>query len=315
MENWPQTFELIELRKKTQADHDFWHNKGAYRLLTPEVVIPNEIYGDLEEWKRSTALAAAVGLTMDTAVIAGRAAARLWEIDVLSDDPTVELLHTDGKQAGARSTWPPGVHYRRSYLSSSDVTTIHGLRVTTIPRTLRDIAAWHGVLEGVVSMDSIRKKWEGATREYLAGKLLSGAQFAGKTRVREAIALSIPNSASPLESKARYLILRSDLTGIETLEPQGEIIVSPVEEYYVDFLINDWIAVEMDGYFKLDGTSFGRTEEMLRKERAREVAIQNTGRRFIRAGWEHLKPGWDGRIPLLTLIDDALRTHPVPVLG
>lgn len=315
MENWPGRFGLIELRKQTHADRDFWQNKEAYRLLTAEVVMPRAIYDGLPKWERRTALAAAVGLTVDTAVVTGRAAALLWGIKVLSDDPTVELMHTDGKQAGAKSTWPPGVRYRWGMLLSDDISEVHGLRVTGIPRTLRDIAAWHGVMEGMVSIDDARKRWEDTTREYLSQKLLSGAQFAGKVRVREAIELSEANSGSPLESKARYLILKSELAGIQTFELQAEISVGPEENYFVDFLINDWVVVELDGKIKLDGTTFGKTDEMLRKERAREVAIQNTGRRFIRAGWEHLEVGPDGRVPLLMLIDDALRTHPVPVLG
>ena len=80
MENWPGRFGLIELRKKTHADQDFWHNKEAYRLLTSEVVIPKAIYDRLPKWERRTALAAAVGLTVDTAVVTGRAAALLWGI-------------------------------------------------------------------------------------------------------------------------------------------------------------------------------------------------------------------------------------------
>ncbi|RSZ62411.1 hypothetical protein EAH68_09745 [Corynebacterium hylobatis] len=311
MENWPRKFGLVERRKKTQADQEFWRNQDRYYRVTSEILVAKQSYDGLLTWERRTAVAAAVGLTVDRAVVAGRAAARLWGIDVLSEDRTVELLHTDGKQAGSRRTWPPNVLYRRGNLHAAEVYEEHGMRVTTIPRTLREIAARHGVLEGLVSIDSARTKWPELTRETLTEKLLEGVRFAGKARVREAIELSEPNSGSPLETKARYLIRKADLPGIETVEIQARIDTGPDEYFLVDILINGWLVIELDGRFKLDGTTFGSTDAVLRGERAREVAIQNTGKMVIRSGWEHLETSEDGQIPLLVRIEAALRSHPV----
>ena len=310
MENWPRKFGLVELRKKTQADQEFWRKQDCYYRLTSEILVAKQSYDGLATWERRTALAAAVGLTVDRAVIAGRAAARLWGISLLSDDRTVELLHTRGKQAGSRSTWPPNVLYRRGNLHVTEVYQEHGIRVTTIPRTLREIASRHGVLEGLVAIDSARLKWPELTRETLQEKLLEGVRFAGKARVREAIDLSEPNSGSPLETKARYLIMKADLPGVETVEIQARVDTGPDEYFLVDILINGWLVIELDGKFKLDGTTFGSTDAVLRGERAREVAIQNTGKMVIRGGWDHLEAGTDGEIALLARIEAALRSHP-----
>lgn len=313
MENWPGQFELIEIRKKSSRDQEFWADQERYYHLTAEIAVTRKKFDGLKPWERSIALCAAVGLTVDRAIVAGRAAALLWGIKVLTWDRTVELMHTDGKQAGAAGTWPPNVRHRRCNLRSDEVHEEHGLRVTLATRALRDIAAHHGVLEGLVAMDSARSQWPHLTKEYLRQELVDGARFNGIGKVRDTIALSVPNAGSPLETKARYLIVTSDLPGVQTIEAQARINRGPGAGHFdVDLLINGWLVIELDGRFKLDGTTFGKTDAALRAERNREVFIQNTGKRFIRAGWEHLEPQSDGEIPLLTMITEALRTHIVP---
>lgn len=313
MENWPEIYGLIEIRKKSAADREFWCNRDRYLYLTAEVAVDRAQHKELARWKQAIAFAAAVGLTMDRVVVVGRAAARLWGIAVLDKSRTVELMYLDGKQPASKRRWPPGVLFHRGNLRSDEVFEEHGLRVSLPTRTLRDIAAHHGVLEGMVSMDSARRRWPHVTEEYLTQVLLGGGHFKGIGNVRQAIKLSISNSGSALESNARYLILTSGISGITTLEMQARIPREEEGKYYeVDFLINGWLVVEMDGSFKLDGTTFGKTDDMLRAERAREIYIQNKGRRFIRAGWEHLAEQADGTVPLVELIKKALRTHPVP---
>lgn len=312
VENWPETYGLIEIRKKTAAETEFWRNRDRYLNLTAEVAVDRAAHEELAPWKQAVAFVAAVGLTVDRAVVTGRAAARLWGIGVLDNSRTVELMYLDGKQPSSKRHWPRGVVFHRGNLRSEEVFREHGLRVSLLTRTLRDIAARHGVLEGLVSMDSARGKWPHLTREFLTQELLGGGRFKGMDNVRETIRLSIPDSGSPLESKARYLILTSGIPGIRNVEVQARIMRGDGRYYDVDFLINGWLVVEMDGRFKLDGTTFGETDEVLRAERAREVYLQNTGLRFIRAGWEHLTARRDGTVPLLELIEQALRTHPVP---
>lgn len=309
MKNWPEIYDLIEIRKTAGSVQEFWQNQERYRKLTAEVAVDEESYQKLAHWEQSRMLAAAVGLTADRAVVAGRAAARLWGLQVLSFNPTVELMYLDGKSAASKRYWPPQVIFRRCNLRSDEITKRHGLRVTRIMRTLRDIAVYHGVLDALVSIDSARLKWPELTKEYLKEQILGGPRFKGVAAVREAIDLSETKAQSALESKARYLILKFRHPEIRTIELQAKIEGS---SYEVDLLINGWMVVELDGAIKLDGTTFGKTDETLRKEREREVFIQNTGRLVIRGGWAHLKPRADGRIPLLVRIEDAFRNHPIP---
>lgn len=101
MKDWAGHFGLVELRKT--SGHGACENPNGYAYLTAEVAMPLERYVALPPWEQATARAAAVALTLDTAVVAGTAAARLWGIDVLDwRQPRVDALHVDGKRAGGR---------------------------------------------------------------------------------------------------------------------------------------------------------------------------------------------------------------------
>ena len=50
----------------------------------------------------------------------------------------------------------------------------------------------------------------------------------------------------------------------------------------MDLLINGWLIVEIDGDVKYDGETYGRTDDVIRAERSREKALQNTGRVVVR---------------------------------
>lgn len=113
--------------------------------------------------------------------------------------------------------------------------------------------------------------------------MLAGPQFRGARAVREALGLFIPNAGSALESHARVLLVLSDVPGIESIAAQAAIRDPATgETYYVDLLINGWLIVEIDGDVKYDGETYGRTDDVIRAERSREKALQNTGRVVVR---------------------------------
>lgn len=310
MKNWATEHQLIELRRQSATDEEFWRTRHTLRNLTAEVAIPEHVHRQLTPWDRATARAAAVGLTVDTAVVTGLAAARLWGIKVLSSDPTVELTLPERRRGPSKRYWPEQVIYRNAILPTRDIHHEHGLRVTTVSRTLRDITSYHGVLEGLVAIDSARMKWPTINRDSLRRELLHGPKYHRMRQVAQAIALSVPDAASPLETTGRYILATADLPGIRSLQTQAPVSLGPGRgNYYLDLLINGWLAVELDGRHKLDGSTFGPTDAMLRAERNREVAIQNQGIRVLRAGWDHLQPGPDGHIPLVQSVYSALQAH------
>ncbi len=161
MKNWPDHFCLIQLRRLTLKDQDVLAKvaDGTLRKLTKEIAMDARAFADLPPWDKATARAAAVGLTADTAVVAGPAAARLWGIDVLGHDDTTELLLPGSARPGSKKGWPPGVVYRSGFLHPDDIHSEHGRRVTRLIRTLADIARHHTLEQTVVAVDSARRLW------------------------------------------------------------------------------------------------------------------------------------------------------------
>lgn len=279
MRDWAADFGLVHVRRRGGTAADYWRRPGAYHLLTPEIAIPLTLLRDLPPWEQAAARAMAVGLTADTAVVAGKSAARLHGIGVLgSGDAFIELMYPDGRKPGARNASDRGVRYRGCLLPLADVTAIHGIRLTRVYRTLRDVSVYHGVAEGVVAMDSARRRWPAITADDLRGQVLGGRPFKGIGDVRRAIDLSIPDSGSVPESHARVLLALSGIPGLETIEPQAEIR-DPVtgRPFRVDLLVNGWLAVEIDGAVKYDGRTYGAVDDVIRAEREREKALQNSG--------------------------------------
>lgn len=315
MKNWGKEFELVQVRRQSAADRQFWGNRDKYVYLTAEVAMPKEKYEQLPPWEQATARAAAVGLTADTAVVAGKAAARLLGISVLDWEPVVELMHVNGKQAGSRGKWPAGVRFRYSYLDVEEIHCSHGLRLTGIFRTLRDIASYHGVLDGVVAIDSARRRWPELTKKVLQNNLTSGSPYHGIRAVRRAIELSVPNSGSALESKARWLLISADLPGVTSIKTQVRFIYDERGSYFVvDILINDWLILEVDGAVKYDGFTYGRTDQVIRDERRREKELQNLGKVVLRVSDEHLQVRPDGGCGMFDLVGNALANFTAPVL-
>ena len=135
------------------------------------------------------------------------------------------------------------------------------------------------------SRGSMRCTWTGSGRAagVVRRGMLAGPRFRGARAVREALGLSIPNAGSALESHARVLLVLSDVPGIESIAAQAAIRDPATgETYYVDLLINGWLIVEIDGDVKYDGETYGRTDDVIRAERSREKALQNTGRVVVR---------------------------------
>lgn len=286
MRNWGSYFGLINTRHKAARDEEFWDNQHAFVYFTPEITMPRSRFQALPPWEKAEATAAAIGLGMDRAVVSGRAAARLLGIEVHDwRDATVDLTYRNRGRPPGRSRRQKGARYRSVYLPEEQVVTEHSISVTRIYRTLRDIAAWYGVLEGVVAMDSARRQWPGLTREKLRDNLLTGPRFKGKDNVRRAIDLSVPNAGSPKETHARYLLLLANLPGVETIELQVEVLdeVSGAR-YVIDLVINGWIAVEIDGGVKYDGVTYGGTDDTVLQEREREKRLQNVGYLMLRTG-------------------------------
>ena len=310
MKNWGQEFGLINLTRLKQNDHELNDRlrDGTLRKLTAEIAIDSTFYGELPPWDKAAARAFAVGMTMDKAVVGGQAAARLWELATLEVEKHVACYLPSGGTPSSPRTWPEGVIYRYGHLDPKDIREYHGIRVASLMRLLLDVAHYDGLHAAVVVIDSARRRYPELTRAELYRRLEGYRRYRGMRVLRQAIGRSVPNSDSAQETRARLILQEADLPGITSIQPQVRFNRDVNGRFYlVDFLINGWIIVEVDGRSKYNAGSPKELESALIAERDREKFFTNHGYVVLRIEPKQL----NGQEPeLLRLLTDVLASGP-----
>ncbi|BAU97032.1 hypothetical protein N24_2770 [Corynebacterium suranareeae] len=309
MKNWQEEFKLINLTKLSHSDIETFEaiSRGEYTKLTHEVVINTSKYRDLPPWDKAAARAFAVGMTVDKAVVAGQAAARLWGYQTLGIEKSVLCLLPGRSRCGSMKQWTLGTRYRNSYLSQRDIREQQGIRLTGAFRTFLDIALDDGVVAAVVTIDSARRLNPQLTREKLLQSAEGFPRHRGVKAYRQAIELSIPNSDSAQETRARLILMEAQLPEIEKVQVQGRFDHGHGKYFLVDFLINEWIIVEIDGRSKYDSLELN---EVLMAERDREKYFLNQGYAVLRIDPKQLDPGPDGECEFIRILKNTLRQQP-----
>lgn len=278
---------------------------GALLPLAPEIAVDAVAYRKLPPWRRAEVRARAFGLAADRAVLCSLSAARVLGIEVLSWDDTVELGYVDSDRTPPKSQRAPRTRYYGSRVPRSEVLVVDGLRVTGVERTLVDIARRHGVVEGVVAIDSALRRFPGLSVQRLlaAGERL---RVHGIAKYRRAVQLCDEKSESPKESQARALLHLAELPGVKKVRTQARITAGG-RQIRVDLLLDEWLVIEVDGQVKYDGVTYGKpTDQVLREERQREKALQNLGYTVLRIGHAEMIPTADGSVPMVELVARAL---------
>lgn len=97
---------------------------------------------------------------------------------------------------------------------------------------------------------------------------------------------------------------------MHTVEAQVNFVIRDLDGAIiyarVDLLINGYIAIELDGRVKTDGT-FGDPVAVTLQERHREKELQNLGIIVRRFGWKAVMTG-----EFLKVIETVLRMYPEP---
>jgi hypothetical protein len=147
---------------------------------------------------RATALALVVP---PTAVVTDRTAAWLHGVEILPRSaltvaPPVEVVHVDDTRVRR-----PEVDGRRRELRSSDITTLHGVRVTTALRTSLDLGRllWRG--DALAAIDGFLRI--GVPHPLMSAEIVRFKGFRGVRQLRTLVPLGDPLSESPGEAAAR----------------------------------------------------------------------------------------------------------------
>ncbi|GAV98177.1 hypothetical protein CS176_2407 [Corynebacterium glutamicum] len=309
MKNWQEEFQLVNLTKLLHSDTETSAaiSNGQMIKLTHEVAINAEKYRSLPAWDKAAARAFAVGMTVDKAVVAGQSAARLWGYQTLTVEKTVLCLLPERLRSKSSKHWPSGMRYKDRYLSSRDIREVHGIRVTGAFRTFLDIALDDGVVAAVVTIDSARRQNPSLTREKLMHSAESFPRHRGVKAYRQAIELSIPNSDSAQETRARLILGEANLPEIHSVQVQARFDQSHNKYFLVDFLINEWIIVEIDGRSKYDSPELN---EVLMAERDREKFFLNQGYAVLRIDPKQLDPDQNGECEFIGILKNTLQKTP-----
>ena len=177
------------------------------------------------------------------------------------------------------------IHVRGSRIPRSHRTTIGGAGVTTLERTLIDVARSYNLDISVAMLDdALRRGLTSKTKIFET--LAQCLEKRNVSKVRSAIDLSDPRRESPAESIAAVRFFQHGITG---MEPQimfrAESLHSDVR---VDFRHQEArLVVEIDGIGKLYLGS-GVPREELERERHREQWLRDRGWRVVRISWKEL---------------------------
>ena len=168
---------------------------GSYRPLFPGVSVDGRVVVTMELRATGAVLARPRG------VVAGRAAAAVWDVDDASPDTTVDLLLDVG---GVRSC--SGVRLRRDVLCEDEVARVDALRVTSPARTALDLARWLPPAEAVVLLDALGRR---TSLEVAAVRALADrhAGERGVAQVEAVLGWVDPRSPGPGASRLRVGLL------------------------------------------------------------------------------------------------------------
>lgn len=234
------------------------------------------------------------------AVLSHQSAAVVHGLDLWNTPLAVTHL-TRNRPTGGRRTLHRHVH--SAALRPDEVTEVEGLQVTTVARTVTDLARTLPFEQAVVVGDHALHA-AGLTSASVAAAADAIAPHAGRRRVHRVLAQLDGRSESVGESRSRVLMIREQLP-VPVCQPN---LYASGGEYLgrVDFLFEEFGVVgEFDGrgkYARLvpDGQV---PADVVWAEKKREDAIREAGWPMTRWSWDELE------IPHLVArrIRDAIR--------
>jgi predicted transcriptional regulator of viral defense system len=223
---------------------------------------------------RAAAVRAATG---GDAVASHQSAALIHGLDLLKRPPegTLTLTRTPTRRARTRET--AGVIFRAAELPREHVTRANGTAVTTVARTVIDLARTLSYLEAVVVADSALRA--GTSKEELMGVVDACQRWPGMDQARRVIAFANGLAESVLESCARVAF---DSSGLDA--PQLQVTVrGPGFIFRADFLwAEHQTIVEADGL-----TKYSSKEDLLAQLR-RDRLLRDAGYKVVHFTWREL---------------------------
>jgi hypothetical protein len=180
---------------------------------------------------------------------------------------------------GRRRRSRPGVRFFRSRLPADETTTHDGIPVTTVPRTLFDLAAVisAGQLARAVAEAEVRRLWDPLS----LGELLARhPRRPGAVAIRAVLGGSAGITRSELEDRFLAFAGRAGL-----LRPATNVLLQ-VGGRWIEA---DCVWHDQRLIVELDGRAIHATPSAFERDRARDRALTVAGWRVIRITWRQLR--------------------------
>lgn len=258
--------------------------KGILTRVRRGVYVRTAIWdwlGPLDRYR--LVIAAAAEATDGRLVVSHRSAAALWGVPLVGRYPDdVDVLTSFA--SGARSEH--GFVRRSTPDLGTEVTEKDGITLTSLPRTVAELATSLPFADAVVAVD-----WalaNGVSREHLT-ELVGRLGGAGRARGLSAIAFADKRSGSPGESISRALIhvLGFPPPALQVPFRDAGGLIGVVDFYWSDFALIG----EFDGRVKYADPALlaGRAPgAVLMEEKRREDRLRALGPRVTRWVWDDL---------------------------
>jgi hypothetical protein len=216
--------------------------------------------------------AAAAALVRPGSVVSHVSAAAVHALPLLDDVRRPTLTAQRAERTCARDH----VRVHVAALGATDVEDWFGIAVTTVARTVVDIARSMGVADGLVAADAALHE-RLTTQQALRDAANGVAGWPGAAAARRVAALAEPLAESPLESLTRLCLADG---GLPAPEVQPWVTVADGRRYRVDLLWRERrVVLEADGRLKYDRSA------ALWEEKRRQERIEQAGYRVVRVSW------------------------------
>lgn len=249
--------------------------QGTLTRLRDGAYIPTQLWQQLKPWEIPYAHLFAYAQKFPNTIFSHESAALLHGLDFLRPPTHIHLLTTSNSRGRAQFTKK---HVVNSLEGVPTAVSSENLQLTDVLRTLADCARILPRNDAVVLADSALRQGLITPDALSEGLALDSAWHFRKVRALPALASHLSESVG--ETMTRLALLDMNIpTPTEQLE-----VFAAGSWYRFDFGWEDYLlALEFDGDTKY--RDYGPVGQVIRRERAREVALQNAGWRVLRTNW------------------------------
>lgn len=277
----------FDLRTTAMFVSEGWSAEELAAAVKGEVLdqVRRGVYGPQQSRdavaRHAVRAAAACVVRHPESVVSHTSAAVLHGLPVRRDSLGEVDLTRWGAEHGKRCA---GVRLHRSPLAESEIVELGEVRVTSLERTVADLARVEPYAWSVAAADAALHRQ--TVPEVLADHVARGRHVPGNRRLREVLAFADGRTESPLESMSRVSMARAG-------------VPMPIPQYQVLDAAGGWIASgdfgwpqfsllgEADGKGKyVDDPARGRTAaDVIELEKNRDHLVENCDWWAIHWGW------------------------------